>query len=147
MAASDVARKIGEGVTRPNAEQQLPIDVNYQRMVDWLVNRQKLPGDWNKRVTAIALKANDCYKELPLEVTNQLVSPDAPLDYFRAVQIRDRLAETSERTLFGGLTGQAAVWDKIVKAYEKGGKSWGHAVETVGIAAGIHFNWLSTSIG
>ena len=31
------------------------------------------------------------------------------------------LAEAGERTLFGGLTGQAGVWDKIVKAYENGG--------------------------
>ena len=32
------------------------------------------------------------------------------------------MAASSERTLFGGLAGNAAVWDKIVKAYEKGGK-------------------------
>eukprot|EP00983_Pelagomonas_calceolata_P097496 1158256-Pelagomonas_calceolata.AAC.15 len=47
--------------------------------------------------------------------------PDGPLDYFRAVDIRDALAAGGERTLFGGLAGNAAVWDKIVKAYEKGG--------------------------
>jgi len=46
---------------------------------------------------------------------------DGPLDYFRAVDIRNELAAGGERTLFGGLTGNAAVWDKIVKAYEKGG--------------------------
>jgi hypothetical protein len=48
--------------------------------------------------------------------------PEAPMDYFRAVQIRDKLAETGERTLFGGLSGPASIWDKIVKAYENGGE-------------------------
>jgi hypothetical protein len=37
------------------------------------------------------------------------------------VQIRDKLAESGERTLFGGLSGQAGIWDKIVKAYDNGG--------------------------
>ncbi len=48
-------------------------------------------------------------------------SADAPVDYFRAAAIRDRLAAAGERSLFGGLTGQAGTWDKIVKAYENGG--------------------------
>ncbi|KAG2493959.1 hypothetical protein HYH03_007889 [Edaphochlamys debaryana] len=41
------------------------------------------------------------------------------MDYLRAVEIRDKLASTAERGLFGGLSGPAGTWDKIVKAYEK----------------------------
>jgi hypothetical protein len=60
--------------------------------------------------------------KLPAGLLSQLPGPaDAPVDYFRAVQIRDKLAESGERTLFGGLSGQAGIWDKIVKAYENGG--------------------------
>lgn len=65
----------------------------------------------------------EAVKELPAGVLSQVAgSAEAPVDYFRAVQIRDKLAETGERSLFGGLTGQAGIWDKIVKAYENGGK-------------------------
>ena len=47
-------------------------------------------------------------------------APRGPLDYLRAVEIRDKLAASCERTMFGGLTGAASQWDKVVKAYEKG---------------------------
>jgi hypothetical protein len=86
------------------------------------VRRQKLPGDWNKRLQAISTKANEAIKEVAPELLRELKGgADAPLDYFRAVEIRDKLAATCDRTLFGGLTGKAAEWDKIVKAYEKSG--------------------------
>lgn len=72
---------------------------------------------------AIQAKVTEAVKELPAGVLSQVAgSAEAPVDYFRAVQIRDKLAETGERSLFGGLTGQAGIWDKIVKAYENGGK-------------------------
>ena len=81
------------------------------------VTRQKLPKDWNKRLQAIHAKATDALKDAPTEVQK-----DTPLDYLRAVEIRDALAAKGERTMFGGLTGHAATWDKIVKAYENGGE-------------------------
>ncbi len=105
-------------------EASLPIDIPARSTVEWLTSRQKLPSDWNKRLVAIQAKAAECYKSLPADTVSKLKGgPDAPLDYTRAVQIRDLLVPTSERTLFGGLTGPALDWDKIVKAYEKGGEA------------------------
>lgn len=87
------------------------------------VVRQKLPHDWHKRLQAIQAKVSEAVKELPAGVLTQVAgSAEVPVDYFRAVQIRNKLAETGERSLFGGLTGQAGIWDKIVKAYENGGE-------------------------
>ena len=85
------------------------------------VTRQKIPADWHKRVQAIQAKAAEASKQLPAGLLSSLPGgADVPIDYLRAVEIRDKLAATAERTLFGGLTGEAATWDKIVKAYEKG---------------------------
>jgi hypothetical protein len=85
------------------------------------VTRQKLPSDWHKRVQAIQAKIAQASKELPPGLLSSLPGgADIPIDYLRAVDIRDKLAETAERTMFGGLSGQAGTWDKIVKAYEKG---------------------------
>lgn len=87
------------------------------------VSRQKLPADWHKRLEAIKSKISEAEKELPAGLLSQLPGPaDAPVDYFRAVQVRDKLAASGERSLFGGLLGQAGTWDKIVKAYENGGE-------------------------
>lgn len=87
------------------------------------VQRQKLPADWHKRLQAIQAKISEAAKDLPAGLSAGLTgSAEAAVDYFRAIQIRDKLADTGERTLFGGLTGQASIWDKIVKAYENGGR-------------------------
>ncbi|WIA38655.1 hypothetical protein OEZ86_001962 [Tetradesmus obliquus] len=133
-ASSDprIARKTGEGYDKPNADQELPIDINYQKLPEWLVSRQKLPADWHKRLEAIKSKISEAEKELPPGLLSQLPGPaDATVDYFRSLQIRDKLAESGERTLFGGLSGQAGIWDKIVKAYENGGVFVGEAAQTM----------------
>ncbi|KAL3135422.1 hypothetical protein ABBQ32_007603 [Trebouxia sp. C0010 RCD-2024] len=44
------------------------------------------------------------------------------MSYFAAKAIRDKLAGSADKTLFGGLKGSAGSWDKIVKAYEKQSK-------------------------
>jgi len=120
MAEPAIVRKVGEGVDRPTAEWELPIDVNYQKLTDFLVARQKLPKDWHKRLQAINAKANAALKEAPAEALSKLPggADGAPMDYARAVQLRDVFAATTDRGLFGGLTGHAGTWDKIVKAYE-----------------------------
>ncbi len=46
----------------------------------------------------------------------------ASVSYFNATEIRDRLAGSAEKGMFGGLKGSAGTWDKIVKAYEKQSK-------------------------
>ncbi|GLC43473.1 hypothetical protein PLESTM_001477200 [Pleodorina starrii] len=118
MSEPAIAKLIGEGVERPEAS--LPLDINYAKLAEWLVTRQKIPKDWHKRLQVIQAKATEALKEVPSEVLNGLTDgSDAPLDYLRAVEIRDKLSSTAERTMFGGLSGPAATWDKIVKAYEK----------------------------
>lgn len=83
-------------------------------------SRKKLPPDWHKRVAIIQSSVTAAVKELPAGLLTQLPGgADAPMDYFRCRMVRDKLAETADRSLFGGLTGTAGVWDKIVKAYEK----------------------------
>ena len=102
------------------AEGELPIDINYQKLSEWLLTRKKMVADWHKRVQAIQGKITEAAKDLPPGLLASLPGgADAPIDYFRAVAIRDKLAEGGERTLFGGLAGAAGVWDTIVKAYEK----------------------------
>jgi CDK5 regulatory subunit-associated protein 3 len=86
------------------------------------VTRQKLPVDWHARLQAIQARSAQAAKELPPGLLASLPGADGTaVDYFRARAVRDKLAQDGERSLFGGLTGQAGVWDKIVRAYENGG--------------------------
>lgn len=46
---------------------------------------------------------------------------DAPLDYTAVVARGSQLAESAERNMLGQLKGDAALWQKVVAVYEKGG--------------------------
>lgn len=117
-AAPPVAKLVDAGYGRSDAE--VALDINYAKLSEWLVSRKRLPADWHRRAAAIQLKAAEAAKALPPGLLAGLPGgADAPLDYFRAVAVRDQLAAGGERTLFGGLAGPAATWDAVVKAYEK----------------------------
>ena len=65
----------------------------------------------------IISKAEEAAESLPAGLKGH---PDSSaFDYPAAKHIRDILAQTSDKSLFGGLLGPASVWDKIVRAYEK----------------------------
>lgn len=105
---------------RSMASDLFPLDVNYNRVPGWLVDRHKLPPDWLKRHQAIQKKVSEAALDLPQGFLSQFPGgEDSSLNYFVAKQIRDKLAETSERGLFGRLAGSAGTWDKLVKAQEK----------------------------
>ncbi|GBF99758.1 hypothetical protein Rsub_12533 [Raphidocelis subcapitata] len=128
--AAPVARLMESGVGR--AEGELPLDINYQKLAEWLGSRKRLPADWHRRLAAIQAKVAEAAKDLPPGLLAGLPGgADAPIDYFRAVALRDALAAGGERTLFGGLAGAAGVWDAIVKAYEKQNVFMGEAASTM----------------
>ena len=77
--------------------------------------RKLLPLDWRRRLQLIQHKVS---------AASQQGSADAAFqrghsaDYLAVAALRDRLAESAARSLLGGLTGPAADWDKLVRAYE-----------------------------
>ena len=79
--------------------------------------RKHIPTDWRKRLQAIQAAASAEMKSLPADFDQT-----ASVSYFNATEIRDRLAGSAEKGMFGGLKGSAGTWEKIVKAYEKQSK-------------------------
>ncbi len=80
-------------------------------------SRQKLPKDWHRKMQGIQLKAGKAAQSLPARLKSE--DESSAIDYLLAKHICGTLVESSERNLFGALTGPASVWDKIVRAYEK----------------------------
>ena len=76
--------------------------------------RKHLPADWRKRLQAIQAAAATEAKSLPPGI-----SQHESMSYVAAKEIRDKLAGSADKSLFGNLKGSAGSWDKIVKAYEK----------------------------
>lgn len=84
------------------------------------VSRQKLTKDWRKKLQYIQTKVAEAAQSLPQELKPAQADGPSSLDYLQARSTRDALAAgTSERSLFGGLTGPASVWDKLVRAHER----------------------------
>ena len=82
------------------------------------ISRQIVPKDWRKKLQYNQSKVAQAIKVLPPEYAPR--NADSAMDYLEVKAMRDTLAaSTSERTFFGGLTGHAGVWNKLVRAYEK----------------------------
>ena len=107
-----VVSREAEGHDRPEAE--LPIDIHYAKLVDWLVDRKKISADWRKKLAAVHAKMAELTRALPATLARATGPgvPDPALlaadgepprwDYFRAVVVRDRIlagasAEPSEQ--------------------------------------------------
>eukprot|EP00887_Chlorella_sp_A99_P006696 scaffold3.g6696.t1 len=117
--AEAVVRKVGEGYDRPDGDSQLPVDIKYDKLQEWLVDRRQVPTDWVRRLQAVQAQAAAAVAELPPGFLAQLEGgEDAPLNYARAKQVLERLAETAEKSLLGSYKGAAGVWGKLVHAYE-----------------------------
>ena len=94
--------------TTPMADDELPIDVHYDKLIDWLVDRKKVSKDWRKKLASVHAKLSERTRELPGVLTRAsgFGVPDVVLadsngeparwDYFRAALVRDKIVTGAE---------------------------------------------------
>ncbi|KMT15346.1 hypothetical protein BVRB_3g060510 [Beta vulgaris subsp. vulgaris] len=114
--------------------QNLPIDIAFSRLGEWLVDRKRIPADWRKRLTAIKPKISSAFSSLPQDVDPYFLTLDSEgIDYLEAKKIYELLlrATPESRNIFGRLSGAAGVWEAIVQAFEKDHIFLGEAAQTM----------------
>ncbi|KAL1818117.1 hypothetical protein ACET3Z_020691 [Daucus carota] len=105
-----------------NNLRNLPIDIAFARLGEWLVDRKKIPSEWRKKLASIKSNIISAFSSLPKH-THPLFLTLHPQDigYLEAKKIYDILLNSTPETrnFFGRLSGHTGTWEAIVRAYEK----------------------------
>ncbi|GFT60099.1 hypothetical protein NPIL_313531 [Nephila pilipes] len=103
-------------------EQEIPIDIHLNKLLDWLVSRRICPRDWQKYIIAVRQNINNAIQDMPAveEIANMLTG--TYINYFHCQRIVEILKETesSSKNIFGQYSSQRMKdWLEIGKLYEK----------------------------
>ncbi|KAG9450639.1 hypothetical protein H6P81_010604 [Aristolochia fimbriata] len=112
----------------------LPIDIVYSRLGEWLVDRKRIPADFRKRLNSVRARISSSFSSLPkdLDTFFQTLDPEA-IGFLEVKKIYDILLKSNpeSRNIFGRLSGSAGEWESIVHAFEKDHIFLGEAAQII----------------
>ncbi|KAL0544559.1 hypothetical protein IC582_019676 [Cucumis melo] len=118
----------------PDDIRNLPIDITFSRLGEWLVDRKRIPSDWRKRLAALKVRITKELLSLPKDADPYFHTLDPEdIGYLEAKKIYNILLESTpeSRNIFGRLSGAAGAWEVIVRAYEKDHIFLGEAAQII----------------
>ncbi|XP_077483736.1 CDK5 regulatory subunit-associated protein 3 [Amblyomma americanum] len=103
-------------------ESLLPIDIQTNKLLDWLISRRHCNKDWQEKALVVREKINAAIQDMPEveEITNLLAG--TYIHYFHCQRIVEILKDTeaSTKNLFGRYSSQRMKdWLEILRLYEK----------------------------
>lgn len=103
-------------------EQAIPIDINNNKLLEWLVSRRHVPKDWQNNILKVREKINAAIQDMPAHEGIIRLLTGQHINYFHCLKIIEILKETEadSKNLFGRYGSQRMRdWLNIVSSYEK----------------------------
>lgn len=103
-------------------EQNIPIDIHTNKLLDWLISRRHCKRDWQQTALLVREKINNAIQDMPAndEIMQLLIG--SYINYFHCKQIVELLkgTEASTKNIFGQYSSQRMKdWQEIIRLYEK----------------------------
>ncbi|KAL5009859.1 hypothetical protein ScPMuIL_012164 [Solemya velum] len=112
--------------------ENLPIDIHYNKLLDWLVNRRHCSQQWQGEALSIREKINAAVQDMPeVEEIKQLLE-GTYINYFHCQKITELLKDTDsgKKNMFGQYSSQKMKdWAEILKLYENNGVYLGETAQ------------------
>lgn len=105
-----------------NPEQNISIDINTHKLLDWLISRHIVSASWQTNILPVREKINTAIQDMPQHPEIAQLLAGAYINYFHCLRIVEILKETEADTknVFGRYGSQRMKdWLEIVKLYEK----------------------------
>ncbi|XP_060795882.1 CDK5 regulatory subunit-associated protein 3 [Neoarius graeffei] len=102
--------------------QNLPIDIQTSKLLDWLVDRRHCSLKWQNAVLTIREKINAALQDMPENEEIKQLLMGSYIHYFHCLRIVEILkgTEASSKNIFGRYSSQRMKdWQEIVSLYEK----------------------------
>ncbi|EDO42422.1 predicted protein [Nematostella vectensis] len=104
------------------AEELLPIDIYYNKLLDWLLDRRHCDVKWQAAALDIREKINAAIQDMPpVEEITTLLSGTF-INYFHCLRIVEllKVSESGTKNIFGGYSSKRMKdWQEIIRLYEK----------------------------
>ncbi|PFX23211.1 CDK5 regulatory subunit-associated protein 3-like [Stylophora pistillata] len=115
-------QKQGDSTGNAREAELLPIDIYYNKLLDWLLDRRHCDVKWQTSVLEVREKINAAIQDMPpVDEITQLLS-GTYINYFHCIRIVEllKISESATKNIFGGYSSKRMKdWQEIVKLYEK----------------------------
>lgn len=104
--------------------ENLPIDIHYNKLLDWLINRRHCKQQWQAASLIVREKINAALQDMPENEQLTKLLEGTYINYFHCLEIVELLKSTTagEKNIFGQYSSQKMKdWNQIIKIYEKDG--------------------------
>lgn len=103
-------------------EQNIHIDINTNKLLEWLISRRHISKDWHANIIKVREKINNAIQDMPVHDGIVKLLSGQHINYFHCLRIVDILKETEADTknLFGRYGSQRMKdWQDILQTYQK----------------------------